>query len=286
MSDRTQEVSLARMAFTRRFDLSEAIDSGFPGYRVQILSHLESALILNSNIEEGGCGPGLHYHRYDQMYYLIEGSMTVQLGSHVEAIEAGTFVFIPAGLAHRNWNEGPGAETHFEVIVPAPSPLDQIALFVDHPDDVPSEDRCTASGYTRSISEAELSEPMPGMRLQSLAAPRWGSRDSVVNYMELGPGSSGPGTHIHHFDQYYLVLEGQLTVEVALEKYLVPPRTVVVLPAGVPHRQYNEGPAIERHLTLLSPAPELGSSWDRGVDFAPNGDDVSGPEAVLQVGTQ
>lgn len=273
------------MAFIRPFDLDKAVDSGYPGYRVQVLSHLESALVLNSHIEEGGCGPGLHYHRYDQMYYLMAGSMNVQLGEKVEAIEAGTFVFIPAGLAHRNWNDGPGAETHFEIIVPRPSPLEQIALFVDSPGDVPAEDRASAAGYTRSVNASELSEPMPGLRLQPMAAPKWGSRDSVVNYMELSPGSAGPGLHIHHFDQYYLVLEGELTVEVALQRHVVSPRTVVVLPAGVPHCQYNEGSATEKHLTLLSPAPEVGTTWDRGVAFSANGDDVTGPEAVLQAGT-
>jgi hypothetical protein len=39
----------------------------------QILSHLESALMMSSHIREGGYGPGLHYHRSDQLYYLIDG---------------------------------------------------------------------------------------------------------------------------------------------------------------------------------------------------------------------
>jgi mannose-6-phosphate isomerase-like protein (cupin superfamily) len=273
---------MTRMQFIRPFDLGQAVDTGFPGYRVQVLSHLESAIMLNSHIEEGGCGPGLHYHLVDQLYYLIEGSMNVQLGNDVHRIAAGNLVFIPAGLAHRNWNDGPGAETHFEMLIPAPSPLGQLAYMVNTPDDVPQPHRAARAGYTSQVDTATLHEPLPGLRMQALAGPGSGSTHTVINYMQLDPGKAGPGTHIHYFDQYYLVLEGELTVEVALEKHVAGPRTLVVLPAGAPHRQYNEGSVTEKHLAVLSPAPERFQAWDRGVDFDANGDDMKGPDSVFE----
>jgi mannose-6-phosphate isomerase-like protein (cupin superfamily) len=268
--------------FIRPFDLDKAVDTGFPGYRAQVLSSLESAVFINSHIEAGGCGPGLHYHRVDQLYYLLEGSMNVQLGHDVHHIEAGTLVLIPAGMAHRNWNDGPVAETHFEMLIPAPSRLEQIAYMVDSPEDVPESLRNSHPGHICRVDENDLSEPLPGILVQPLVGPAMGSMNTVVSYMEVGPGSAGPGMHIHYFDQYYLVLEGELTVEVALEKHVIGPRTLVVLPAGAPHRQYNAGSVAEKHLTVLSPPPVLGKSWDRGVDFAPNGDDVSGQQSILE----
>lgn len=267
---------MARMRYARPLDLDRAIDTGFPGYRAQFLSHLESALMIASHIEEGGCGPSLHYHRSDQLYYLIRGSMWVRLGGEVHKVEAGSLVFIPAGLAHCNWNEGPGAETHFEMIIPAPAPMAQIAIMVDSPADVPPEDRTDRRGFVRQVDPDALAEPLPGLRVQPLVDPESGSHRTVVNYMEVGPGSAGPGAHVHEFDQYYLVLEGQLIVEVALERHVVGPETMVVLPAGVPHRQYNEGDVTEKHVSVLAPAPEPGKPWDRGVSFAVNGDDHSG----------
>jgi quercetin dioxygenase-like cupin family protein len=272
----------SRMQYVRPFDDEKAVDTGFPGYRAQILSHFESAVMLASHIEEGGCGPGLHYHRSDQLYYLIEGSMNVQLGAEVHHIDAPTFVFIPAGLAHRNWNDGPGAETHFEMIIPAPAPMAPIAIMVDSADDVPVADRTDRTGYTRQVDPAELDEPMAGLRVVSLGGPASGSLNTVVNYMELDPGGAGPDTHIHEFDQYYLVLEGELTVEVALDTHVVPPRHLVILPAGVPHRQYNASAATEKHLAVLAPPPLAGKPWDRGVDFVANGDNVTGPQSVFE----
>jgi len=264
------------MQFIRPFDLDDAIDTGLPGYRAQLLSQRESALLIASTIEQGGCGPDLHYHHSDQLYYLLRGSMNVRLGDEVHAIGAGTLVFIPAGLAHCNWNDGPGAETHFEMIIPAPNPLGRIAIPVDSPGDVPAEDRTPRAGYVRRVDPDRFSEPIPGFTTQPLADLSTGSVHTVINYAEVAPGKGGPDTHVHEFDQYYLVLEGELTVEVALEKHVVGPETLVVLPAGVPHRQYNEGATAEKHLAVLSPAPEEGKPWDRGVTLSTTGEDHTG----------
>ena len=81
--------------------------------------------------------------------------------------------------------------------------------------------------------------------------------------------------HIHEFDQYFYVLEGTLDVEVALQKRRVEAGMLVVLPAGVPHRQYNTGDTAERHIAINTPGPEAGRPWDYGVDFCANGHDLS-----------
>ena len=262
---------MAVMEFVRPFDSTKTYDTGFPRYRAQILSNLESAMMLASHIGDGGCGPGLHYHRVDQIYYMVSGSTNVRLGDEIHRAGPGSLVFIPAGLAHCNWNEGPGPETHFEIIVPAPSPVRPIVYPVDTVADVPAKDRTDRRGYVLFPEGATTSEPMPGFRMTLLASPATGSEHIVVSLAEVEAGMSGPDTHIHEFDQYYLVLEGELTVEVALQRHVVRPTTLVVLPAGVPHRQYNAGTECEKHLAILTPVPEQGRPWDVGVSFGANG---------------
>lgn len=255
---------MARMRYIRPFDPQQTVDTAFPGYRAQFISQLESAVMIASHVAEGGRGPSLHYHRSDQLYYLIRGSMKVRLADDLHQIGAGTLVFIPAGLAHCNWNDGPGSETHFEMIIPAPAAGARIAFMVDSPADVPLDHRSSRPAFVRQIEPGRFTEPRPGFVIQTLAdAESTGS--CVVNYAEVAPGRAGPDTHVHEFDQYYLVLQGQLTVEVALERHRVEPETLAVLPAGVPHRQYNEGAVTEQHLAVLAPAPEPGRPWDRGV---------------------
>jgi mannose-6-phosphate isomerase-like protein (cupin superfamily) len=271
-----QEINVATMEFIRPFDMEKAYDTGFPEYQAQILSRLESAMMLASHIGPGGCGPGLHYHQVDQLYYLMTGSMNVQLGHEVHTVQAGSLVFIPAGTAHCNWNDSTDSETHFEIIVPAPSPVEPIVYFVDSPDDVPVKFRTERRGYVLDARRAETSEPMPGFRMTPLATPAKGSDHIMVSVAEVEPGKGGPGTHVHEFDQYYLVLEGELTVEVALQNHVVAPHTLVVLPAGVPHRQFNAGVVTEKHLAILAPVPEEGRPWDVGVTFAANGEQHEG----------
>ncbi|GES65601.1 DUF3500-domain-containing protein [Aspergillus terreus] len=244
------------MKYIRPLNEEETIDTGFPKYKAQILSCLESAIILASRIGEGGCGPGLHYHHSDQFYFLAHGSMTVRLGEQEHDISEGSVVFIPAGLPHCNWNNGPGAEIHLEMIVPAPHRLKQLAYMIEKPEDVPKEWRTTSKGYIRHVERHRLLEPLPGFKIFPLADPSTDSHLAMVIYAEVAANAGGPSTHIHEFDQYYFVLEGELTIEVALQKHVVPADTLVVLPAGVPHRQYNQAP---------------GRLWDYGVNFTPTG---------------
>ncbi|UPK95704.1 hypothetical protein LCI18_006639 [Fusarium solani-melongenae] len=268
--------AMKRMEYVRPFDEEATVDSGFPRYRVQILSSLESAIILASHIGEGGCGPGLHYHHSDQMYFMLRGTMTARLGDQVHDVPTSSLVFIPAGLPHRNWNDGPGSETHLEMIIPAPHRLKQLAYMVEKPDDVPAECRTNSEGYVRPIDAKRLAEPLPGFKIMPLADPSSGSTNAVIMYVEVEPNMGGPGTHVHEFDQYYFVLEGELTIEVALQKYVVTADKLVVIPAGVPHRQYNQGDVVERHVVINTPAPEPGRAWDYGVRVTPNGDNHYG----------
>jgi len=258
--------------FVRVFDESKAVPTAFRGYSWQVVSRLESAYVIGSWIDAGGCGPDLHYHKVDQAYYLVRGESNVQVGDEIHRITPGTFVHIPAGTAHRNWNDSDQQEFHIEIIVPAPAPAVPIALFVDSPENAPGS---IEAPLVRTVTDGDFFQPdpqrWPGMELCDLAK----NDNAVMRLFRMGPGGAGPGTHIHEFDQYYMVLEGVLQVEVALERHEVPAGSLVILPAGVPHRQWNGGQEPETHIALISPAPREGSIWDRGVDFAYNGQEHS-----------
>ena len=264
------------MEFVRTLDEQLAFDTGFPGYRAQILAQQETSLFIASSIQEGGAGPELHFHESDQIYFLVRGNMNVRLGEEVHRIGSGTLVHIPAGLPHCNWNDGPGPEMHLEGIIPSPSVGQEIAHIIDSPDDVPPVHRTSQSGTVTTVDVEQLIEPFPGFRIMPLVDPGMGIERMVVNYAEASPGGRGPDWHIHEFDQFYFVFEGELTIDVGLQHHIVGPETLVRLPAGVPHRNFNEGSITEKHLAILTPAPNEDMPWDYGVDFAPNGDDHSG----------
>jgi mannose-6-phosphate isomerase-like protein (cupin superfamily) len=89
---------------------------------------------------------------------------------------------------------------------------------------------------------------------------------SLHMYAALVPaGKAGPGLHTHAFDQFFFVLQGRLTVEINGQRSVALPNTLVTIPRGAPHRQWNEGPEDELHLAILAPHPEPGQRWDTPV---------------------
>jgi mannose-6-phosphate isomerase-like protein (cupin superfamily) len=235
------------------------------GYEFQHLYNGESAVVIASNVPPSATAPPHHTHPIDQLYYVVRGEMHVQLGSEELIAGPDTLVFIPSGTPHHNWNEGDVDEFHFEVLAPAPLPNQPVMTPTESTDAgaLPYRVRpATPDGYVTNL---------PGFAIQKLLEARDGSPSMTLYVATVAPGAAGPGLHIHDFDQFYYVLEGTMSIEVGLRQLTANPHTLVVLPAGVPHRQWNEGPAPERHLTLIAPEPMPGLPWDIGVEFAATG---------------
>jgi len=235
------------------------------GYEFQILYTGESCRVIGSHVAAGATAPPHHYHPVDQLYYIVEGEMQLQLGS--ERLTAGpdTLVYIPAGTPHHNWNDGSVGEFHFEVLAPGPRP--------DEPVMVPT-DATDAGGcpyFVKPLSDDGFDPATPGFAIQKLLQRSDGSEHMTLYVGTVEPGGAGPDTHIHPFDQFYYVLDGNLSAEIALDKVTAGRHDLVVLPAGVPHRQWNEGATAERHLTLIVPEPVPGEPWDVGVELTPTG---------------
>jgi quercetin dioxygenase-like cupin family protein len=91
-----------------------------------------------------------------------------------------------------------------------------------------------------------------------MTSPETGSAHIIVNSASLSPDSPGTPWQLHPFDQLYFVLEGVLTIDVAHEHHEMPPGHLVILPAGVPHQNRNDGDVTERHVAILVPAPTGG----------------------------
>jgi len=253
--------------FIRPVDWDQGTDAGLGGgYRGQIMYAGESCYVIATKVPPGAHGPARHTHTSDQIYVVIEGAITLELGTEPHTISKYGVGFIPAGTPHHNHNDGNVDEVHVEVIAPGGA-LQPIASPTD------STDAAGRPYYTRQV---DLPANGEGMATTYLADRANGSVHASIYLAEMAPGAEGPPTHIHEFDQLYFVLEGALEVEVALETHVVGPRTLVVLPAGVPHCQRNASSTeVERHLAILAPEPALPNSaehrWDTAVTLEATG---------------
>ena len=66
----------------------------------------------------GGTSPHIH-HREDESFYLLEGTLTVQVGGNTITASSGDFVYLPRGVAHSFRNTGEVPAKALVLTVPA-----------------------------------------------------------------------------------------------------------------------------------------------------------------------
>ena len=232
------------------------------GWHSEILagpkSGIDSCYVICSRVEPGAGGPKLHTHPADQFYYIMSGTMRVQLGTEEFSVGPDTLVFIPEGTPHRNWNPGDETEVHLEVIAPAP-PLESIVTPAK-PRRIPG-----AADLIRQVDRGAFQGDK--FAVQFLTHHSTKSKHVAINLAEVQAKAGGPSFHIHSFDQFYYVIEGSMAVDVGLNKYEAAAHSLVVLPAGVVHQNRNNGAGVERHITILAPLPADGARLDTPVEI-------------------
>jgi quercetin dioxygenase-like cupin family protein len=71
----------------------------------------------------GSPGPRAHRHlHHDEVFYVLSGELTIQIGEAVSRAEAGSFVVVPRGAAHRPSN--PSAEPVHVLLLFSPAGMD------------------------------------------------------------------------------------------------------------------------------------------------------------------
>jgi quercetin dioxygenase-like cupin family protein len=70
-----------------------------------------------------GSPEGLHTHDFEQVFYVLSGTMNIEIDGEMFRAPAGSLVRFPQGVPHRNWNDDDGEDTmHLAINVPAPLP--------------------------------------------------------------------------------------------------------------------------------------------------------------------
>jgi mannose-6-phosphate isomerase-like protein (cupin superfamily) len=261
------------MQHVRPIDFDSAEITLDKGYKGKVLYGGENCALIATNVPAGVAGPRNHVHPVDQLYFVTDGEVTIKLGKDIHKAPTGAAVFIPAGVPHHNWNEGSETEVHLEVLAPGNAGVRPMLEFTESDDahGLPYAVIAPDADQTLTLDGGMTITPLVGHERAIGHGQDPVSKNALIYVAGLPAGAAGPSLHTHIFDQFYLVLDGLLGVQVGLEEFTVGPRQLVVLPAGVPHRQWNAGAEVERHLTILTPPPERASSeeepWDRSVEL-------------------
>lgn len=80
--------------------------------------------IHDNTIPPGSPGPRPHIHRdHDEAFYVLEGVLTVRVGSRTITAPAGSFVMVPRGVVHQPSN--PGTEPTRVLLTFSPAGMDR-----------------------------------------------------------------------------------------------------------------------------------------------------------------
>jgi mannose-6-phosphate isomerase-like protein (cupin superfamily) len=119
--------------------------------------------------------------------------------------------------------------------------------------------------YLRKVDFARLAA-VDSRVSQPLLDFESGATSCTVNCIKTPPGEGSPaGMHTHVVDQLFYILSGTMNLEIAGESYVAKPGTLVVFPAGVPHRNWNGGEEPTVHLAFNSPMPDPNEPFARPV---------------------
>lgn len=69
----------------------------------------------------------------------------------------------------------------------------------------------------------------------------------------LDPWQTGPGLHMHNFDEAFYVLAGEVVFQVGEERHVLGPRQLAWMPRNTPHSFSNAGSEPAAGLTVSTP---------------------------------
>lgn len=88
-----------------------------------------------------------------------------------------------------------------------------------------------------------------------LAGPTSGLDSAFILYTRREAGAKRLGLYTLPVEETYLVLHGELAVQIGTEHFLAHRNTLVQIPPGVPHQAWNAGAGPEVDFDVISPAP-------------------------------
>ncbi len=226
----------------------------------QSLAAGESSSWLVAPDEEAGCSIRLRRGgaaastptsvSAERFALVLSGEALLETAATRERAPTGSMIFIPAGQAAAIAGDAETCWVEIEAAADAGS-MQPCVIHVD-----PS--RFEGGGFA----------------YQSLADRSIGAQSMRINTLQVQHGSGSPDYHIHAFAQLYVVQEGEMTLDIGRARHTARRNSLVFLPAGVVHRNFNASGRIERHVSLLVPEPKEGEIFDYAVD-------IHGKEAEL-----
>ncbi|MDQ0137535.1 quercetin dioxygenase-like cupin family protein [Neorhizobium galegae] len=201
----------------------------------------------------------LHSPTEERLIYVLAGAASLKEGPNVFRLEANDFLFVPR------------SRTIVVMATDSSARLLDIRVPVSReclsPDEAKaplaikgSVDENAFSVHTTHGAEGRAFDT------QTLVDRKMGSK-SIKAFVSLVHPGSGMGLHVHPFDQFYYVLQGQLSVRLGFDTSEMSEGDIVAFPAGLIHSNSNDGGGPTLLLTINVPEVPAGTRGAYSIDL-------------------
>ncbi|PYU27816.1 MAG: hypothetical protein DMG32_05010 [Acidobacteria bacterium] len=109
-------------SYVRQISVPAAADLK-PGLNRQVYTNRakgSAATVALDSTSPGSGGPKPHVHRFEQVYFMVEGETTVMYGIDNPKARKNDIVILPIGVVHTNANMTSAPERHITLLLPEP----------------------------------------------------------------------------------------------------------------------------------------------------------------------
>jgi mannose-6-phosphate isomerase-like protein (cupin superfamily) len=208
-----------------------------------------------------------HLHSFEESFYILEGSLIVQIGEQAYRLAQGNFGLISTGVAHSWRNIGEGTARWLEMQAPQPRPLDygRDTFFV--PGESPSQGIPVSAdspmlGYFDELqlprpggpSQMEGFNPTTGVAIKMFVDRSFGAIHQSLFLIQYQPGAR-IDPHDHTFEESYFIVSGRVQATADGETYDLGPGDVIWTGVGCIHSFANVGEEPVRWIESQAPLP-------------------------------
>ena len=202
-----------------------------------------------------------HLHSFEESFYILEGTATLQTGAETRELGPGSFGLIPTGVPHAWRNTTAATARWLEMQAPQPRPTDygRDTFFKE------TIEPSAASASLGYFDEAQLPapgapsqmegfNPTTGVAIKMFVDRSFGAIHQSLFLIQYMPGAK-IDPHDHTFEESYLIVRGSVRAIADGQVYDLKPGDVIWTGVGCIHSFANTGNEPVRWIETQAPLP-------------------------------
>jgi mannose-6-phosphate isomerase-like protein (cupin superfamily) len=210
---------------------------------------------------DAGGSVAAHLHSFEESFYILEGSITVETGEKTHTLGPGNFGLIPTGVPHSWKNPGTGTARWLEMQAPQPR-LVEYGADTFFTSALPVPDATVPVGHfdesqlprPGGASQMEGFNPTTGVAIKMFVDRSFGATHQSLFLIQYSPGAK-IDPHDHTFEESYFIVGGRVHAVADGKSYDLGPGDVIWTGVGCIHSFANKGTEPVRWIETQAPLP-------------------------------